>query len=81
MENNANATPQTSAVKEFFKSWKFWRPFLAIVIGGLAGFLYYYFVGCKSGTCPLTSNPYTSIIWGALLGFFIVSSPCSRGKC
>jgi hypothetical protein len=69
------------SIKLFFKSWKFWRPFLAIVVGGLLGFLYYYYVGCKSGTCAITSNPYMSMLWGGLMGFFLINSPCSRGQC
>ncbi|HLO59799.1 MAG TPA: DUF6132 family protein [Bacteroidales bacterium] len=69
------------SIKLFFKSWKFWRPFLAIVAGSLLGFLYYYYVGCKSGTCAITSNPYMSMLWGGLMGFFLINSPCSRGQC
>lgn len=40
-----------------------------IFIGGLLGFAYYKFVGCKSGVCPLTSNPYVSTLYGAFVGF------------
>jgi hypothetical protein len=69
------------SIKLYFKSWKFWRPFLAVVTGGLLGFLYYYYVGCKSGTCAITSNPYMSMLWGGLMGFFLINSPCSRGQC
>ena len=79
MENNCETKPGN--FKEFIKSSWFLRPFLGVVIGGVAGFLYYYFVGCTSGHCPITNNPYMSIIWGGLLGLFIVKSPCSRGKC
>lgn len=39
-----------------------------IIIGGTGGFLYYYYVGCQSGTCPITSSPYTSVIYGTLIG-------------
>ena len=81
MEEPLEMNEQSSTVKEFFKSWRFWRPFLAASIGGLLGFLYYYFEGCQSGQCAITSNPYMSILWGGLLGLFIVSSPCSRGRC
>jgi hypothetical protein len=70
-----------TALKELFKSTRFWTPFIAVLIGGLAGFLYYSFIGCNSGSCSITNNPYMSIIWGGLLGIFLVSSPCSRGKC
>lgn len=81
MEKSCEIKPRPKTVKEFFTSWYFWKPFLAVFIGGLAGFLYYYFVGCTSGKCAITSNPYMSILWGSLLGLFLVNSPCSRGKC
>jgi hypothetical protein len=79
MENKCETKPWN--FKVLIKSSWFLKPFLGLVIGGVAGFLYYYFVGCTSGHCPITSNPYMSIIWGGLLGLFIVKSPCSRGKC
>jgi hypothetical protein len=81
MEDNCEIKPEPVTIKEFLKSSNFWKPFLGITIGGLAGFLYYHFVGCSSGSCPITGNPYMSTIWGGLLGLFIVKSPCSRGKC
>lgn len=81
MENNCEVKPRPATVKAFFKSGYFWKPFLGIAIGGLAGFLYYYFVGCSSGSCAITSNPYMSIVYGGLLGLFVVKSPCSRGRC
>jgi hypothetical protein len=80
-EENYEVDAKSSAIKDFFKSWRFWRPVLATFIGALLGFLYYYFVGCTSGHCAITSNPYMSILWGGMMGYFIVSSPCSRGKC
>lgn len=41
------------------------------LIGALIGFAYYKFIGCTSGACPITSNPWASIIYGAVLGFLI----------
>lgn len=41
---------------------------IGIVIGGLGGFLYWKFVGCQSGTCPITSSPINSTLWGLVLG-------------
>ena len=46
-------------------------PVLRIVVGGLVGagvgFLLYRFVGCRTGACPLTGNPYVAvIIWGVI---------------
>ena len=44
---------------------------IGTVIGGLLGFLYYKKIGCPSGSCPITSNPFSSTIYGALLGFMV----------
>ena len=50
---------------------KHYPKIIGITLGGLAGFLYYYFVGCSSGNCPITSNPYISIDYGSLLGYLL----------
>jgi urea transporter len=81
MENNCEVKPKPKTIKEFFKSRNFWKPFIAASIGGVLGYLYYHFVGCNSGSCAITSNPYMSIIMGGFLGFFLVNSPCTSGKC
>jgi hypothetical protein len=44
---------------------------LAGIIGAAGGFAYYHFVGCSTGTCPITSNPYISTGYGALLGLVL----------
>lgn len=41
---------------------------LFTLAGGVAGFAYYYFIGCASGACPITSNPYISTAYGVLVG-------------
>ncbi|MBO1265301.1 YtxH domain-containing protein [Proteiniclasticum sp. SCR006] len=46
---------------------------LGIVIGGLAGYLYYYFIGCD-GTCPISSNPWRSILYGSVVGTLLGST-------
>ena len=44
---------------------------LLLLGGGAAGFAYYYFVGCASGSCPITSNPYISTAYGAVTGIVL----------
>jgi hypothetical protein len=81
MDNNIENNLQTETKKEFYKSWNFWKPVLGVLIGGLAGYLYYHFVGCKSGSCAITGNPYNSVIFGGIFGYLMLNSPCSQGKC
>jgi hypothetical protein len=45
-----------------------WKLIAWIAAGGVAGFSWYYIVGCTTGTCPITSNPYISTGYGALMG-------------
>jgi hypothetical protein len=42
---------------------------IGIILGAIGGYIYYIEIGCASGTCPLTSNPYLSILWGASIGY------------
>ena len=37
--------------------------------GGLAGFLYWRFVGCSSGTCVIKSVWYYSTLYGLIIGY------------
>ena len=50
------------------------RIIIGLVVGGGLGFAYYKFVGCSSGTCPLTSNPFISTLYGVVVGALVASS-------
>ena len=41
---------------------------IGIVVGLLAGYLYYLQIGCASGTCAITSKPLNSTLYGGLMG-------------
>jgi hypothetical protein len=43
---------------------------LLSLAGLAAGFMYWRFIGCSSGSCPITSHWYTSGLAGGLLGYF-----------
>jgi hypothetical protein len=47
------------------------RMLLAVVVGAVAGYAWHRFVGCETGACPLTANPWTSTGYGALMGFLV----------
>jgi len=41
------------------------------IIGALGGFLYWKFVGCLEGTCPIKSVWYLSTLWGMAMGYLL----------
>lgn len=47
---------------------------LGIVSGAIIGYGYYYFWGCKTGTCAITSKPVNSTVYGAIMGVLFISS-------
>jgi F0F1-type ATP synthase assembly protein I len=44
---------------------------LGVLVGGMGGWLYWKFVGCQSGNCPIRSNLFICLIYGVTLGYFI----------
>ena len=47
---------------------------IGLLMGALAGYAYYYFVGCASGTCAITSSPVNSTLYGAMMGGIFLHS-------
>lgn len=52
---------------------KWTKRLLPVAIGALGGFLYYNYIGCVTGTCAITSNPWLSTGYGALIGAVFTS--------
>lgn len=50
---------------------KYQRNLIGIILGAIAGFLYWNYVGCASGTCAITSKPINSTLYGALMGYLV----------
>lgn len=65
------------------KNKKKWlRPLLFTAAGALSGLGIYYFIGCPSGTCAITSNPIGSMAYVALIGWLlsgIFGKECDSG--
>ena len=53
---------------------------LGVLVGGLAGFLYWKYVGCLTGTCSITSSPVNSTIYFALMGALLFSAFTKQEK-
>lgn len=47
---------------------------LATLAGIALGFVYYRVVGCSTGACPLTSNPWISMALGGLFAGSLAAS-------
>ena len=69
-------------MKKAKKTWL--RPALFTLAGALAGLAYYYLVGCSTGSCVLTSSPFTSMAYMGLIGWLLsgaLDSGCCGGSC
>lgn len=57
---------------------------IGVVLGLIAGYTYYFYVGCASGTCAITSKPLNSTLYGGLMGGLLfnmfVTSPKKKDK-
>ena len=54
-------------MKDFIRKNKI--QLLFALVGAIGGFLYWKFVGCLSGTCPIKSVWYLSTLWGLAFGY------------
>lgn len=59
---------------------KYMKWMIGIVLGAIAGFSYWYFIGCNTGTCAITSSPINSTLYGSLMGLLLVNTFSSDDK-
>lgn len=52
---------------------------LPVFAGAILGYAYYYFIGCNTGHCAITSSPYNSTLYGAFMGV-IIALPSKKKK-
>ncbi|MFO7867813.1 MAG: DUF6132 family protein [Bacteroidales bacterium] len=41
------------------------------ILGFIGGYAYWFYIGCSTGQCPITSQWYTSALYGVLMGFVL----------
>jgi hypothetical protein len=49
------------------------RVLVGAVVGGGLGFGWYQLVGCPTGACPLTSNPFVTTLFGTVVGVLVAT--------
>ena len=57
------------------KSWAISNKLLiaGVILGAIAGYIYWQQIGCNSGTCMITSNWHNSTAYGAVMGGLVFS--------
>jgi hypothetical protein len=59
-------------MKKFAKKHLF--TIIGVAVGAVAGFFYWKFIGCSTGSCAITSNPVNSTLYGAAMGGLLLST-------
>lgn len=64
------------------KKWisKYKLTLIGLLVGAVGGYIYWRFVGCSTGGCPITSNPYATVVYGALFGAVLFHSSPKKKK-
>ncbi len=52
---------------------QYWLIATGILVGVSGGYLYWQQIGCVTGTCPITSSPVNSSLYGAMMGGLLFS--------
>lgn len=66
MDNN-----QSKNILAKLKSFFSLSSVIGIILGIIGGYIYYIKIGCSSGSCPITSNPFMSMLWGGIIGYLV----------
>ena len=56
-----------------------WRTLLGVAVGAAGGAAYAHFVGCRTGTCLLTSNVWTAALFFGFTGG-VVAGPSAPSR-
>jgi Family of unknown function (DUF6132) len=53
---------------------KYLKWIVGIIAGASVGFAYWYFIGCNSGSCAITSSPINSTIYGGVMAVLLINA-------
>ena len=67
--------------KGWIKSKQVRKTLIAVAIGAMGGFLYFYLTDGRTMDAIPPGDIIQNIAFGAFLGFFVTNSPCARNKC
>lgn len=56
-------------LKELIRKYKL--EIIGLGVGAVAGWAYWFFIGCSSGTCAITSSPVNSTLYMAVMGVLV----------
>ncbi|NQT96420.1 MAG: hypothetical protein HQ562_01630 [Candidatus Marinimicrobia bacterium] len=58
-------------IKILWQSGGLFKISTGVIVGAVLGYSYYYFIGCKTGTCAITGHPLNSTLYGAVMGLLL----------
>jgi RsiW-degrading membrane proteinase PrsW (M82 family) len=73
--------PQGSWIRRKVQSSRFKTTIIAIVVGALIGFLFFYLTEGRLMEHIPFGEVIKSLLIGGFFGLFITNSPCARGRC
>lgn len=73
--------PEGSWLKRTFESKHTRKTLIYMVLGAVAGFVFFIITEGKQFSEITTGDVFKSMFFGGFLGFFVTNSPCARGRC
>jgi len=58
-------------IRRYFTGSTLHKRILYVFLGAAGGYAYYHFIGCSSGACPISSDPWISTFYGMAMGYIL----------